>query len=258
MVRAHRHRCHYTDAEEVRLLDMLERHRSYQQIARALHRTQGGIRRHAIDLGVTVTTAGGRTQAEVARLLGVSQPTVLRWREWGWLKAHKAGYCVLVDEDDLLAFLEDPRAWNQWRVEYVAESGLREWAREIRAASGLLPVAEVAARLCVTPKAVTMSVRRGRIRAVRISGGELLIHESELEVFGRPMRQFKRAPQGYALRDESLAIIRRDWGRRLATDIAADVGVSPERVGEVALQVLGLPALGRNWWRGQQSAGGIA
>lgn len=251
MARTSRRGLRWTPEEDNRLIAMLEEHRGYAEIARALGRPiQGVMGRAGKHLGVTLRSAGGRTQSEVATLLGVCHQSVMRWRRRGWLRCRSVGHTVFVDEDALFAFMEDPRGWAEWEVDRVTDPTIREWAREIRSGSvRYLTTDEAAARLCVVRQAIAQAVRQGRLGAVK-AGKRLLVREDQLHALTAGRRYVREpVPRYRALQPDVLEVIEREWGRRPGSEIARELGISTERVGSVAREVLGLPALGRGYWR---------
>ncbi len=251
---ARRARLRWTKEEDNRLLAMLEEHRSYPEIALALYRPLQGVWERIQKLGVTLRTANGRTQSEVAELLGVDHVTAMRWRRRGWLQAHNPGRrTVIIEEEDLYAFLEDPIGWAEWRPERVTDPTWREWAMELRRDEAAYVTTDEAAELaCVVRQAIVQAVRTGRLRAIRAADRLLVRKDQVLLAFApdrRPARSRTPAPAGHCTRPEVLEIIRREWGARPTRRIAADLGISEERAGQIGRNILGLPPLGRGRWR---------
>lgn len=81
----------------------------------------------------------GYTARRLAAVMGLScSKTVARWIDQGWLRGQRGAviwgphHIWRIEEDDLLAFLEDSRGWAQWRVEDIRDPFLRQWAHELR------------------------------------------------------------------------------------------------------------------------------
>jgi len=245
-------RHNWTPADEARLAEMIDDHRSYAEIAKALGRTECAIRLHCKRRGMPLSKAAGMTINRVGRLLGVDPKAVSWWCNERWLKAHDIGMHVhsgwvrVVEMDDLLAFLERERYWHLWRPERIRDSGIREWATELREGVRFLTVGEVAERLCCTVSWVSELIRRGRLPAVR--RGNWLVRERDCRY---PEHQSpkgrKRAP---SLTERECALVRRYWGKWPATTIARFLGRSAySKAVYSAAERMGLPRLGPGYWQ---------
>lgn len=240
----------WTPQEDGRLIALLEDHADLRRIARVMGRTYYGVYDRIKKIGIQPRQ--GQSQAEVARLLGVCQQSVLRWRRVGWLRSHKPNFRVVaIEEDDLLEFLEDRRGWAEWRPEGIADAALREWATEMRSGR-YVTTADAASRMCVLQQTVGQAIRQGRLPAIR-AGTRWLVEASAVE------RQWPapRRPRAYRkdpLDAAALERVRAEWGSRPTKDIARDLGVSDGWLGMVGRRRLGLPPLGRGCWRAGSDA----
>lgn len=237
----------WTREEEQRLLDLLDRHHTYAAIGAALGRSEGGVRQRCMKLGVNLT-GSGYSQGAVARLMGVDDHAAASWCRRRWLRSYRIGrtgrgWARLVEHDDLLRFLEDERYWHTWQPDRIADEAIREWARELRGHVRFLTTVEVGERLCLTHYAVNQLIRQGRIRAVK--WGNWYVREDWLQ-----MPEYRYRPPGPRLSDKEVEFIRRYWGRKPATWIAAKIGNgrNDSTVCTVAYR-LGLPRLGRGYWK---------
>lgn len=202
-----------------------------EQIAGRVGRTANAVniarKRHGIASRTNLTL----NARSAAAMLGVScAKTVVRWVECGWLKAKKGprrggNRQWVIDEVNLLAFMEDPRGWPAWRPERIGDQLLREWATEIRK-ERYLRVGEVAERFCVGAGTVQSWIQRGELPAHRY--GNWWIPERALDGFVPP---FERSKVGLKKRlyapDEDARICElRDKHRWSWPAIAADLGRS--------------------------------
>ncbi len=243
----------WTPQETQQLREMVDAHRSYADMAAALGRTETAIRVRCKRLGMPLTKAAGMTIRQTAALLGVPcSKTVAWWCNKRWLRSHDIGIEVysgrvrVVEMDELLAFMENPRHWHLWEPERIPDAGLREWASEMRAGVRFLTLGEVAERLCCTVGWVNVLITQGRIKAVR--RGNWLVREEDCiypEVSTPKGR--KRQP---TLTDNELAIVRRYWGKRPANQISRMLGRGKySKAVYNAAKRLGLPALGAGYWQ---------
>jgi excisionase family DNA binding protein len=244
----------WTRAEEFRMVGMVADHRPYREIAVALGRSDGQVRQRCAKLKASVTKANGRTITAVARLMGVDQKAVAWWVAEKWLRAADTGTRMgkgplrIVEHDWLLRFLADERHWHLWEPERIAEPDLREWAIEQRAGVRFLTTGEAGERLGLTHYAVNQLVRQGRIRAVK-RGPNWLIR-SDWCVYPAWLPRTR----GRALTDADRAYIARQWGKRPATWIAKRLGLKSEISVLNAAKKLGLPPVGRGYWKKKEVA----
>jgi len=130
----------------------------------------------------------------VADLLGVDGAVVYRWIREGTLRACRGerGW-YYVEDDDLLAFMENPGFWPQWEPANVPDSGYREWAMELRQAVRYLDVAEVAKRLGYTASGVCRLCQLGKLKAAK-AGQFWRVDERDLEGWA-PKRRHRRVTE---------------------------------------------------------------
>lgn len=240
----------WTGAEDFELLSLLERHRPFPAIARLLGRTVVAVRARASELGAKARTANGQPVADVARLLGVGREVVNRWIRHGWLRAHTVGArrgrgtLLIVEREDLEAFLADERRWHLVDPARVADPVLRDWATEVRRGLTFLDTEEAGRRLGLTRGHVDSLAREGRIRSVK--DGHRVVIRSDWLIYPAWKPAIKGARQ---VTPADHALIRQLWGQVPATTIARRLGCKSE-VGVVkAARAMGLPPLGRGYWR---------
>jgi hypothetical protein len=246
----------YTDQENMEIIERMEKRQSYQQIAAAMGRTRAGVKRHASDLGTGLWTADGRTMRSTAALLGVSISVFRDWVKAGRIRSSAITLGTgkhpmitrMISHDDLIAFLDDESQWQLWEPSVIVDSGLREWAVELRRGKAFLSVKDAAGRLFLTEQGVWDAIRRGALRAVHDVAKHWWIREDWLHITykrGRPPRE----PRGLITRPESVTVLHQ-WGRKSLAAIASDLGVSSSTVARVGLR-LGLQSVGqgRRPWR---------
>lgn len=244
-------RAPWTPEEENTLMAELEAHRPYRAIAKILGRTECAVRSRASLLGIAARNANGRTVCAVGRLLGMDSHAVAWWIAEGWLVAHGTGLQMgrgemrVVEHDDLLTFLENSAYWHLWEPCRITNKTLQDWATEIRAGVYYLTTAEAGARLGLTHYAVNSLIRQGRIKA-RKRGANWLIREEDCIY-----PEWLPRPKGPPLTDEQRDFVRRWHGKRPDTWIAKRLGCSDQAVYDV-VQQLGLPRLGRGYWKRKQ------
>lgn len=245
----------WTPAEDFRLMGMVEQHRGYAAIAAALGRTEAAVRNRASVLGAVLRTANGRSLAEVERLLGLGRNTGQKWVRRGWLRAHRAGdgpakgTPLVVEDADLMAFLGDERHWHLVDPARIGDRPLRDWVTEQRRGLTFLTTAEAGKRLALDRGWITELVSTGRMRGV-VRGRTLLIRSDWL-VYPT------RLPGGRGPRQVTTAdhpAIRRWWGRLSMEEMARRLGLKSAVGIAKAAREMGLPPLGRGYWRRARAA----
>ena len=245
----------WTEAEERRLLHLLERHRSYPAIATALGRTVQAVKDHCSNIGGTrvgasLLTANGRTPSAIGRALGVESKCVTWWIGQGWLRATTVqarmgrGLIKIVEAGDLAAFLEREDCWHLWDPARLVDPVERHRYMAARRGLTFLTAAEAGERLAMTHWAVNKAIHEGRLRAVRRGTSNWLVR-SDWCVLGdrRPP-----APRRFVT-EADWPLIRSLWGVEPATEIARRLGCRSE-VGVVrAARAMGLEPIGRGWWK---------
>lgn len=240
----------WTGAEDFRLLGLLERHWSYPAMAAELGRSVYAVRERVSRLKSGLRTANGQTVADVARELGARREVVDHWIRRRWLPAHltgprrQRGTFLIVEREDLEAFLGDERYWHLVEPARIADPVLRDWVIEQRGGLTFLTSAEAADRLCVTQGVVGDLVREGRLRGVY--RGHALVIRSDWLIYPT------RLPGGRGARqvtEDDHPLIRRLWGRVPITTIARRLGCKSETGVIRAARLMGLPPLGRGYWR---------
>lgn len=245
----------WTPAEDFRLLGMLEQHHAFARIATRLGRSVVAVRARASEIGAALRTANGATVAQVARDLGVGRHTVTWWIARRWLRAHTAGARRghgtprMIERADLEAFLEAERFWHLVDPARVADPDLRAWLLDVRDGVTFLSTEEAGARLALTGGRVRELAQEGRIRSVR-RGHAMLIRSDWVVV--PPEKPRTPGPRQVTEADHDR--IRRLWGRRPATRIAAQLGCKSTTGVMRAARALGLPPLGRGYWRRRRAA----
>jgi DNA-binding Lrp family transcriptional regulator len=234
----------------MRLAEMMDAHRSYAEIAAALGRTETAVRLRRKRRGMpALSKAGGMTINRVALLLGIPcAKTVTWWAHSGWLPAHDIGMRVhsgwvrVVEMDDLLAFLEEPKYWHLWQVDRIKDTGIREWALEMRAGVRFLTTGEVGERLGLCAGAVHDRIQRGLMKAVK-RGFNWLVREEDAVYVEPGTRKGLLRPQ--PLTPAECALVRRYWGQQPVRWISQRLGRTgySKAVYNAAVR-MGLPRLG--------------
>lgn len=193
-------------AEQTDLLHkMLDAGYGYDAIARRLGRTRVAVEIKCKRAGVRVTTSPATLSArDVAALLGKGcSKSVTRWIQQGWLRARNAGgpgHTALwrVQWDDLTAFMERREYWSTWEPARITDACLREWAQELRQHEPrYLTMGQVAARFCVSYKAVAQWINKGWLPAIRAGKQNRLVLESDLDGWVVPADRSKAGiPKG--------------------------------------------------------------
>lgn len=251
-------RNNWTREDDMRLAEMLDDHTPYAAIAAALGRTVVAIRIRSKRRGLpALSKAGGMMINKAARLLGVPcAKTVSWWCNEGWLRTHdiglrmRSGWIRVVEYDEMLAFLEDSRYWHLWQAERIADSGLREWASEMRAGVRFLTTGEIGKRLGLCCAAVNDRIHRGLLRAVK-RGPNWLVREEDA-IYVDP-RTTKGRPRPRPLTAEECALVRRYWGQYSVTWISRRLGRQgySKAVYNAAVR-MGLPGVGKGYWQRKQ------
>lgn len=236
--------------EDNRLIDLLERHYSYRKITKRLRRSYGAVCNRAAQLGVGIKTINGWTVLETARRLGVEWHAIGWWIDQGWLKAHRTdvknfGVMRIVEEDDLLAFLENDEYWAVWKPSRIQDRRLRLWATELRAGVTFLTAREADDRLGVTHYAICKMIGQGRLRATKHGPNWRIRSDQCIYPAWLPRTR------GRAITDEDRAYIRQHWGSVPATEIARRLGLKSDQIVLNAARQMGLPPVGRGYWRRQ-------
>lgn len=159
--------------EQAKLDELLAAGHDYAAVAARLGRSTRAVERKAYKSEATYTASFLSLHA-VAKLVGRPDPTVRRWLAAHWLAPARrkrrmtAGGRWLLRWEDVIAFLADPRYSREWNPDALADSGLREWAREARRGwenAGLVPLTtdEAAARLGYSVRQVRFWLRSGQL-----------------------------------------------------------------------------------------------
>jgi hypothetical protein len=179
----------WTPAEVAKLEELLSHGLSDAEIGQRLGRSDNAVNIARKRHGIPSRHKQLLTSRRVADRLGLGcSKKVAYWIKRGFLRGRRAAgagrYRMwLVEEDALLAFMEDPRYWHMWTPERVKDSGEREWATEIRK-ERYLSTGEVGRRLGVVSNAVLSWIQRGCLPAKR--WGNWMVKESDLEGFIPP------------------------------------------------------------------------
>lgn len=256
-----RHR--WSKAEDGRLIELLERHLSWNEIVAEMGYSRSTCQARAHTLGVSFRTANGYALQAVARLMGVDHHVVARWIRLGLLLVHRTtqrtgrGCYQFADHDDLVAFIETESAWHHWEPERITDLALREWATELRRGLRFLTTTEAAPLLCMTPLGVQVAIRDGRLRAVRRGevGDRWLIRSDWIREPDR--KSLKGQPKAPRHTSEDLALVRRWWGKRPGTWIARQLGRGSDAGVHALARRLGLPRLGRGYWKVRAAKQGV-
>jgi len=175
----------WTPAEDARLLEMLEDNRSYKQIAKALGRTEVAItlRCNRNDIP-RLSKASGMTARAVARLMGIDEHVPKKWIAKDVLKG--THYPMKgsrpywrIEEEDLIAFLENEEHWHLWIPAKMKDLAWREWAQEMREGVEFVGTRETARILGWCRETITRRVLRGQIPARKL-GFNWMIRKSDL------------------------------------------------------------------------------
>lgn len=245
----------WTTREEWRLLGLLESHATYARIAAELGRTVAAVKARCFRLGgrrrgTTRTTAGGQPLAVIARMFGVDDTTVAWWVGRGWLRASRTAAQVggrsftMVDRTDLLGFVRDERRWHLFDPARITDPVLRDEAREVRGGLVFWSTVEVGRRLGLTHGQVNHLIRQGRIRAVK--RGPAWLVRSDHVVYPDRLRNRRRRR---SVAEADWPAIRAAWGVEPAAWIARRLGYGSANGVVAAARAMGLPPLGRGYWR---------
>jgi len=241
----------WTARDEQRLVELVEAHRPYTEIAARLHRSVCTVIARAGALDARLSRASGRSILQTASLLGLDWHAVNWWIARGWLKAEDAGLdngAQIVEYEELLRFLADETHWHLWEPARIADEAMREWAIEERRGLEFLTTAQAGERLFLTHFRVNQLIRAGKIRAVK-RGANWFIRSDWLPAEWMPDRGgYKRR----AFTDDERAFVCCWWGQRPATWIAAQLGRPDSSVGKLAREC-GLAGVGRGAWKRQSA-----
>lgn len=180
----------WTRERRFTLQNLIEQGLPDPAIARRLHTTTDAVHLARKRYGIPCRRASTMTARAVAALLGVGcAKSITRWVDRGYLRG-KRGWrqgshpVLMIDEADLLAFLEDVAHWQRWSPDRITDPLLREWAQEMRGNVRFLTLSEVADRYYVQPATVHSWIEKGYLPAVR--NGNHLVRESDLASFTLP------------------------------------------------------------------------
>lgn len=182
----------WTTADVDRLLRLVEEGHGYDVIARRLGRTRVAVEVRCKRIGACVTTTPATLSARAtSRALGLPcSKTVVYWIGLGWLPARNAGRADRplwrITWENLTAMLERRETWMAWDPARIADLALREWAKELREATGgrWLSIGEVAERYCVDGRAVNVWIHKGWLPATRY--GNWWVWSGDLEGWVAP------------------------------------------------------------------------
>lgn len=175
--------------EDARLEALLDSESDYRRIGQILGRPSCGVVARRRLLGIPAPLNEHPTVSRTAKLLGVRHETVARWIQDKRLTAHLVGHRVRKMQkrvcywEDICAFLENEDNWHLVDPGGIADSGLREWATEIRHGLVFLTSEQAARILHVTSWMVLMYARRGCLRSVRIGNLAIAIRSDWLQDF---------------------------------------------------------------------------
>ena len=180
----------WTQRDEDRLIVLLERGYSYGTIARQLKRTRTAVIVRAKRHNMRLLTIGGVVSArEAAAVLGLGRQngrTVCGWIARGWLRARNGSDTDRplwrIQDDDLMAFLENSDYWMAWQPARLPDSALREWATEIRdGGPDWITVGEAARRVFIGVATMNGWIHRHGLAARRY--GNWYVDARELDSF---------------------------------------------------------------------------
>lgn len=237
----------WTAEEEAQLLALMETHKTYAEIGRLLKRSRTAVQDRATHvLKTSARTCNGMPMLAIGRLLGIDGKTPAWWADQGWLVSHrygqhKRGAFRIVEYDDMLAFLSDPRYWHVWDPERIRDAGLRLWARELREGVVFLTLPEAAARLCMSPAGVNRAIREGRLPAAKY-GGYWRVRADQCVMWERR----KPTAQRFAT-VEDYEFVERHWGTHPISWLATERRLSTATIAKIGT-ALGLPGLGSGYW----------
>ena len=179
---------------------LIDEGHGYTQIAQRLRRTRAAVKKKAQQHRCQLTESRTvlTTQA-VADLLGIRRDTVRLWIGRYGLSARNATTPShpywRIDWLDLMAWLEEPTHWMAYDPARVTEWPLREHLTEIRSGQPQwVSARQAAARLCISPRAVSAWIQQERLPAVRYQF--YWINERDLATFIPPHEQPRRQNRG--------------------------------------------------------------
>jgi transposase-like protein len=245
----------WTPEREAQLIQLMEDHRSWPEIGRIMGNSPKYLQMRAVEAGLSLRTANGYPMGEVARMMGVDDHTVTWWIQQRWLRAHRTrqalgrGFLTMVEHDDLVRFLENEDYWPIWDPARITKAPLREWATELRGDLRFYTTGQAAPLLFITPLGLQKAIREGRVRAIKV-GSRWYIRSDWLTPMPLQKRPKQKAPR---LSGEDVALITVHWGRIPAEAIAKRLGRDRATAVHHAAKRLGLPPVGRGYWKRQRA-----
>ena len=258
MARPRRHHP-WTQERTNELAELVERHAPWPRIARIMGNSESYLKTRASSLGISRRTANGYTQAAVSRIMGVDSHGVDIWARKGWIRATRTrvklghGVMVVIRHEDLIAFLGNEHYWPAWNPERITDSGIREWAMEMRAGVEYLTTTQAAPLLFITPLGLQKAIREGRVKARKIHTKWFIRRD---ELVPMPGNMGPRGPYARPFTEAETETIRGLWGVVPATEIARRLGRKRSSVVHSAARRMGLPRIGRGYWKAKQAREG--
>lgn len=188
-----RHPRHWRPGEGQHAAHMLSAGYSLRAIAARLGKTPAAVRARAYRSCWDTAAESGWSPARLAAALGVGQKAVASWVAHGWLRSSRRPMTPgdrltrrVISEAHLERFLSDRRYVALWRAGDIADSGIREWAKDLR--PPWTPLADLDGRTPYTRRELTIGCHRGLIVAFLGPGpkGECwIVHEAEVPALAR-------------------------------------------------------------------------
>lgn len=148
----------------------------YGTIASKVDRSYRGVAHRAAILGTNFERIG-YSKAGVAKLFGIGgHKAIDHLVSIGVLNAHKlknrptARNSYVIFHDDIIEFIDNERTWHWWDASKITDSGLREYAQEVRDGKHWLTTVDLGKIFGYTSASIWLFIRNGLLRATLVGG----------------------------------------------------------------------------------------
>lgn len=184
----------WTAEESARALEMLRDGAVPRRVAAALHRTRDAvvvhIKRHYGSLDEVRWPREGarvRTLGALATLFTVNHEQVIRWIDWGWLRAQrtsrKRGARTLISDSAIWEFIANRETWIGWTPAHITDPDWQEqaqWFRD-RAGGQWLTTRQAARQAGCGQTTIGNSIRAKQIPAIRRGKEHWFVWSADIE-----------------------------------------------------------------------------